>query len=77
MALNRNFVCFIDVEGNTVKSMNVSQRMLHKENDIPEEQKDRRRKTRATARKSKYLENFYAFNNPFIWIQTNIGNIMF
>lgn len=58
--------------------MNVSQRMLHKENDIPEEQKDRRPKTRATARKSKYFENFHTFNNnSFVWIQTNIGNIMF
>ncbi|KOX67576.1 Protein bric-a-brac 2, partial [Melipona quadrifasciata] len=44
-----------NVEGNTVKSMNVSQRMLHKENDIPEEQKDRRPKTRATARKKNTL----------------------
>ncbi|XP_048266856.1 protein tramtrack, beta isoform isoform X1 [Bombus terrestris] len=39
-----------NVERNTVKSMNVPQRVLHKENNVPE-QKGRRPKTRATARK--------------------------
>ncbi|CAK9798220.1 Protein bric-a-brac 2 [Anthophora plagiata] len=41
-----------NVEGNsTVKSKNVPQRVFHKENDIPEEQTDRKPKTRAKARK--------------------------
>lgn len=51
-------MCFVDVEGNTVKSVNVPQRVLHKENNVPE-QKGRRPKTRATARKSKCFEDFY------------------
>ncbi|XP_017755936.1 PREDICTED: uncharacterized protein LOC108553415 isoform X1 [Eufriesea mexicana] len=40
-----------NVEGNTMKSMNVPQLVIHKENDVPDEQKSRRPKTRATARK--------------------------
>ncbi|KOC63102.1 Protein bric-a-brac 2, partial [Habropoda laboriosa] len=41
-----------NVEGNsTVKSENVPQRVFHKENDILEEQTDRKPKTRTTARK--------------------------
>nr|XP_034190930.1 uncharacterized protein LOC117609127 isoform X1 [Osmia lignaria]XP_034190931.1 uncharacterized protein LOC117609127 isoform X1 [Osmia lignaria]XP_034190932.1 uncharacterized protein LOC117609127 isoform X1 [Osmia lignaria] len=39
-----------NLEGNQ-NSMNAPQRMIHKENDVPEEQEGRRRTTRTTARK--------------------------
>ncbi|XP_016770933.1 uncharacterized protein LOC411361 isoform X3 [Apis mellifera] len=40
-----------NIEGNTDNSINVPQRVVHIENDLPEEKKERRPKTRATSRK--------------------------
>lgn len=37
-----------NIEGNTDNSINVPQRVVHIENDLPEEKKERRPKTRAT-----------------------------
>lgn len=50
---------FVDIEGNTDNSINVPQRVVHIENDLPEEKKERRPKTRATSRKSKCFEVLY------------------
>lgn len=47
-----NLIHFTDVRGNQ-KSINASQRMLHKENDVLPEDPRNRPKTRMTARKGK------------------------